>query len=129
MEYDKDSMGFEVTDTRVVYVAEADVDFDFMGFDDEEQNARYKEYTPYIVCWIRREITNKFFKVIGGPDLFQGQSFEDKVIDSLTGVLCDLDLGSIDTLTDPVTGEDVNVYDFDYSKLPKVLTANWGNQR
>ena len=128
MEYNENSMGFEVTETKVVYVVEADTDFDFMGFDDKELDAQYKDYTPYWVCWIRRELTNKFFQVIGGDKLFQGQSFEDTVLDSSGGVFEDLDLSSVDTLTDPVTGEDIDVYDFDYSKLPKILGCSLVNK-
>ena len=128
MEYNRDSMGYEVTETKVVYVVEADTDYCFYGFYDEELDRQYKDYTPYRVCWIRRELTNKYFQIIGGPRLFQGQSFEDTVLDSSGGVFEDLDLSSVDTLTDPVTGEDIDVYDFDYSRLPKILGCSLVNK-
>ena len=130
MEYNENSMGFEVTETKVVYVVEADIDPDgWYGFDEDQlEELQADDFTPYWVCWIRRELTNKYFQIIGGPKLFQGQSFEDTVLESRGSVFEDLDLGSVDTLTDPVTGEDIDVYDFDYSRLPKILGCSLVNK-
>ena len=118
--YNKDSIGFEVTETKVVYVVEADIQDDG-GFIEEDFETLCDFGIPYCIYWLRRELTNKFFQVIGGPKIFDRQSFNDQVMGSRSEVFEDLDLSSIDTLTDPVTGEDIDVYSFDYSALPEIL--------